>query len=361
MRRMFALALAAVLTVGLMAGCGTPVEEPSSVEEEPEIIGTAEHLRILLPSGSGEAVVLQYADVFCATLQERLADQGWAVDTVTLEVAASETASGKALDDGTADVIILPANRYFTYMDDTTLLMTATMNGISVDSTVAADWNGSVDPVRYTNEDRPYNRTLICATNSETGKKIAEKARDGVLTAEDLAAAHWMIPKLRDASDFIYPDLWLKDYELTMDALENVLTIDGYGALFAEAGGEQADVVVIAADQRIEYSLAWQLGREEIDYTGKFGLGHEDSIFNDIQVIGVTEPIWGDVMVISDAQEPYCEPGFQKAVIAAMEAMESDSNARAIWKCCGYTGFTPSADSNYDNIRDMAIFGVENE
>ena len=35
-----------------------------------------------------------------------------------------------------------------------------------------------------------------------------------------------------------------------------------------------------------------------------------------------------------------------------------NSAARAIWQSCGYTGFTTSGDSHYDNIRDLTVFGA---
>ena len=56
MKRILSLSLAAAMGLGLLAGCGPAREATSSAEEETPIVGTAEHLRVLLPSSAGAAV-----------------------------------------------------------------------------------------------------------------------------------------------------------------------------------------------------------------------------------------------------------------------------------------------------------------
>ena len=168
-----------------------------------------------------------------------------------------------------------------------------------------------------------------------------------------------MYAKASSSSDFFYPDLWLSEqFGKTLEDLPNLQAMDGYGALFSEASAEEADVIVIPADLRIDYAEAWKLAADDIDSTGKMGFGHEDSIFNEIQVLGVTAPIWGDVMVLRAGEEPFGDTDFQSDLLGAMDALEKDSDARAIWESCGYTGFTASGGSHYDNIRDRAVFGT---
>ncbi|MBS5650994.1 PhnD/SsuA/transferrin family substrate-binding protein [bacterium 210917-DFI.7.65] len=359
MKKFLSLLLSAALAALALTGCGTPQGEPSSAGETPPITGTAAHLNILLPYAASSAVVEQHRDGFIASLRHELADRGWAVEDITLSVAPTAAASGKALDDSTADLAILPASQYFTYSDDVDLLMTATKPGVSVNSLNAADWNGSAEHPTYTDEDCPYSRTLICATNSETGRALAQSAKNGTLTWEELSAAKWMYAKASSSSDFFYPDLWLSEqFGKTLEDLPNLQAMDGYGALFSEASAEEADVIVIPADLRIDYAEAWQLAADDIDSTGKMGFGHEDSIFNEIQVLGVTAPIWGDVMVLRAGEEPFGDTDFQSALLGAMDALEKDSDARAIWESCGYTGFTASGGSHYDNIRDRTVFGT---
>lgn len=359
MKRILSLSLAAALGLTLLAGCGPAPEAPSSAGEETPVVGTAEHLRVLLPSSAGAAVAAERSEAFCAALGEEMRRQGWVVEEITLETASTEASSGKALDDGTADVVILPASQYFTYSDDTDLLMTATRQGLSVTGEQAREWNGSVDAVSYTDEDCPYGRTLICATASDRGRALAEKAKNGTLAWEDLESARWMYAKATSSSDFFYPDLWLTEaFGKTLADVPNLMPLDGYGALFSEAARQEADVIVIPADLRVDYSAAWQLAPDDMDHTGKLGLGRTDSIFNEIQVIGVTEPIYGDVMAVRTEEEPFADTDFQTALVNAMDALENNEDARAIWATCGYTGFTPSGDSHYDNIREMTVFGA---
>ena len=359
MKRILTVSLAAALSLGLLAGCGSSAGDGASDNEPAPIVGETEHLHLLLPSTAGAAVVAQRGDAFCAALQQEMADRGWTVDEVTVSVAATEASSGKALDDGTADVVVFPASQYFTYSDDTDLLMTATRPGLSVNTTDAADWNGSVDAVTYTDEDCPYSRTLICSTVSDKGRALAQKAKDGTLTWEDLESAKWMYAKATSSSDFFYPDLWLtQQFGKTLEDLPNLMAIDGYGALMAEASRGEADVVVLAADLRVDYNTAWQLESDDMDYTGKMGLSRADSIFNELQVLGVTEPIYGDVLAVRTDEEPFADADFQTALIGAMDGLKNNEDARAIWQTCGYTGFVASGDSRYDNIRELTVFGV---
>ena len=193
MKRIMTLSLTAALALGLFSGCGGPSEEESASDDAPvAITGTAEHLTILLPPGADAATVAEHAEPFCAALDQEMRSQGWDVAEITVETAATSALAGKALDDGTADVAILPASQYFTYSEAATLLMTATRKGVSVSSETAADWNGSVDAPSYTDADVPYGRTLICTTQSETGRALAQAAKNGTLTWEELSQAKWI-------------------------------------------------------------------------------------------------------------------------------------------------------------------------
>ena len=358
MKRRLALLMAFLMSVSLLSGCGKPPVEESTAEAVP-IVGEVEQLRIVLPYGAGAKLVQSRSDGFADALQDAMAQQGWRVGEVTLSVAPTQAASGKALDDDVAELVILPANQFFTYDESAVMLMTATRAGISVKSQDPKAWNGSVDAPHYTDEDSPYGRTLICTTKSAKGRAIAESAKNGTLTWEELTQARWMYPQPETASDFIYPDLWLKArFDKTMLDLPDVIPVDGYGALFAEAGMGGADVIVLSADMRIDYAAAWQMPKDKLDPTGKAGLGHEDSIFNEILAIGVTAPIYGDVLTLRADEAPFTDAAFQQALIAAFKKLEQDKDAREIWHSCGYTGFTAAQSGGYDNIREVPILGA---
>ena len=139
MKKFLSRLLSAARAALALTGCGTPQAEPSSANETVPITGTATHLNILLPYTANSAVVEQHADGFITSLRQELAGRGWAMEDITLSVASTAAASGKALDDSTTDLAILPASQYFTYSDDVDLLMTATKPGVSVNSLNAAD------------------------------------------------------------------------------------------------------------------------------------------------------------------------------------------------------------------------------
>ena len=360
MKRGLLLLLTAVFGLGVLAGCGSEGKTEDSVSvAPPEIVGSVPQLRFLLPQEADKNIVDAHQAGFAAALQEALRQQGWTVDEIGLRVAETENAAGKALDDKSAEVAILPASQYFSYGDAAALLMTATKPGVSVDTTEPAPWNGSVDAPSYTDREVPYSRTLICTTVSPLGQEIAQQAKNGTLTWETMAEAEWLMPKTLLSSDFLYPQLYLKNtFGKQLEELPSMQTIDGYGALFHDAAVGAADVIVIAADKRIDYAEAWRLAEDQMDHTGKLGLGRKDSIFNEVQVIGVTDPIFGDVMALRTEEEPYQSEGFREALKAALGTMKNDPDARAIWESCGYTGFVALEDSAYDNIREETIYGA---
>ena len=55
-------------------------------------------------------------------------------------------AVGEALAAGTADVGLIPGGTYVLYEDGCDVLLTATRDGLSIDSDNAKDWNDNAPP-----------------------------------------------------------------------------------------------------------------------------------------------------------------------------------------------------------------------
>ena len=74
-------------------------------------------------------------------LTDELAKLGYDVGEVDITVGTSYEAVGEALSAGTADVGLIPGGTYVLYDDGCDVLLTATRDGLSIDSDNAKDWN----------------------------------------------------------------------------------------------------------------------------------------------------------------------------------------------------------------------------
>jgi len=137
---------------------------------------------------------------------------------------------------GTIDIGWLPGGTYALYSDDTEVILTATRNGLSNDSTDPATWNGDANATQKNGPQVTYYRSLIYATPSAYGKKLAEKVNNGeALTWEDLDGANWAVQKTSSSAGYIYPTMWLmENYDgKKISDLSHVTPLDsGYGTAF---------------------------------------------------------------------------------------------------------------------------------
>ena len=238
-----------------------------------------------------------------------MANLGYDIDEVDITVGTSYDATGEAMSAGSIDLGWLPGGTYALYSDDTDVILTATRNGLSNDSENPADWNGEANATQKNGPQVTYYRSLIYATPSEYGKKLAEKVNNGEkLTWEDLDGAKWAVQKTSSSAGYIYPTMWLmENYDgKKISDLSNVIPIDsGYGTAFSYAAAEQVDIIVCYADGRNDYEASWMLPTDQQDETGKQGMGRSDSIWNELNVIGVTEGIYNDTVAISKASPFY--------------------------------------------------------
>ena len=129
-----------------------------------------------------EFVPSKDADVIIAGTQNlpelvkaEMAKLGYDIDEVDITVGTSYDATGEAMSAGSIDLGWLPGGTYALYSDDTDVILTATRNGLSNDSTNPADWNGEANATKKDGPQVTYYRSLIYAAPTEYGKKLAEK------------------------------------------------------------------------------------------------------------------------------------------------------------------------------------------
>ena len=160
MKKILALLLVSVLCVGLLCGCGQS-SEPETAEEAPDAAGTEaeapagniaiETLRVAFVPSREPDEIITATEPLKELLTQELAKLGYDVGNVDITVGTSYEAVGEALSAGTADVGLIPGGTYVLYDDGCDVLLTATRDGLSIDSDSAKDWNDNA-PTEPTTE-----------------------------------------------------------------------------------------------------------------------------------------------------------------------------------------------------------------
>ena len=362
MKKILALILAMVLVLSLGA-CGAkeeaPATEAAAATEAPaaaETEAARPHFEKLtlefVPSKDADVIIAGTANL-PELVKAEMANLGYDIDEVEITVGTNYDATGEAMSAGTIDLGWLPGGTYALYSDDTEVILTATRNGLSNDSTNPADWNGEANKTLKDGPQVTFYRSLIYAAPTEYGKKLAEKVNAGeALTWEDLDGATWAVQKTSSSAGYIYPTLWLmENYGKKISDLSNVMPLDsGYGTAFSYAAAEQVDIIVCYADGRNDYEASWNLPVDQQDETGKQGMGREDSIWNELNVIGVTEGIYNDTVAISKESQFYT-PELKEALQNCFINIINTEEGKAIFDVYSHAGYAVAQDSDYDGAR----------
>ena len=339
--RILCLALAIMMAMSLLA-------IPAAAENQHFDKLTLE----FVPSKDADVIIAGTANL-PELVKAEMSKLGYDIDEVDITVGTSYEATGEAMSAGTIDVGWLPGGTYAIYSDDVDVLLTATRNGLSNDSTNPADWNGEENATKKDGPQVTYYRSLIYATPSEYGKVLADKVNNGEeLTWDDLNKANWAVLKTSSSAGYIYPTMWLmENYDgKTLQDLEHVTTLDGYGTAFSYAAAESVDIIVCYADGRNDYEASWMLPTDEQDETGKQGLGREKPIWDEMNVIGVTEGIYNDTVAISK-NSPYYTPELMEALQDCFINIINTEEGQAIFSVYSHTGYAKAVDSDYDGAR----------
>ena len=341
MKKTFALLLAAVLCLGSVAALAT---EPVKMDKL-----TFE----FVPSKDADVITTNTKNMPELVKVEML-KRGYDIGEVHISVGTNYPATAEAMATGAIDVGWLPGGTYVLYSDEVDVILTATRNGLSNDSTDPKSWNGEANKTLKNGPQVTYYRSLIYATPSAYGKELAAKVNAGeALTWEDLDKASWGVMGSTSSAGYIYPTLWLmENYGKKITDLSTALVMEGgYGTGFAQAAAEQLDIIVCYADGRNDYELAWTIPTTEKDPTGKAGMGRDTSIWEELNVIGVTAGIYNDTVSITKAKPEVYNPEFIKALQESLIAIIATEEGKAILDIYSHTGYMVAKDSDYDSAR----------
>lgn len=345
--------LLALLVLAMLAGCSSKSEETSTTTTDGNV--AIEDLKIEFVPSKDADVIKTGVEGLDQLIIDEMAKHGYDIGSVEITVGTSYDATGEALASGAIDLGWLPGGTYALYSDEVDVILTATRNGLSNDSTDPTTWNGEENATKKDGPQVTYYRSLIYATPSEYGKKLAEKVNNGEeLTWDDLNGATWAVQKTSSSAGYIYPTMWLmQNYDgKKISDLEHVVPLDsGYGTAFDQAAHEQVDIIVCYADGRNDYEAAWTLPEGEQDETGKQGFGREDSIWNELNVIGVTEGIYNDTVAITKANEDVYNEEFIAAMQESLINIINSEEGQAIFSVYSHTGYAVATDADYDGAR----------
>ena len=362
MKKLATMLLAGLMCVGLLADCGqgSETQEGTSTEstESTESAGTdaaedtaaaeetgtenktIDTLRIaFVPSREPEEIITA-TEPLKQLLTDELATLGYDVKEVDITVGTSYEAVGEALSAGTADVGLIPGGTYVLYDDGCDVLLTATRDGLSIDSDNPKDWNDNA-PTEPTTEQVTSYRALIIAGPSEKGQELAAKVNAGEeLTWEDVSSANWSVANSSSPAGYIYPSLWLQEnYEMNITDLPHAVQSDSYGSAFARLASGQVDVLCTYADARRDYEDEW---------TGEYAM--TNSIWDDTAVIGVTPAIYNDTISVSKTS-PIMDDAFKAALSEAFINIGNTEAGKEVISIYSHNGYLPAQSSDYDSER----------
>lgn len=369
MKKALSLLLAGVLCVGLLAGCGAQNSESqssstsstnsttssasstdssaNSTDSSTSTTASSETsnkkidtLRIaFVPSREPEEIITA-TEPLKQMLTDELATLGYDVGEVDITVGTSYEAVGEALAAGTADVGLIPGGTYVLYDDGCDVLLTATRDGLSIDSDNAKDWNDNA-PTEPTTEQVTSYRALMIAGPSEKGKELAAKVNAGeALTWEDVSSANWSVANSSSPAGYIYPSLWLQEnFDKNITDLPHAVQSDSYGSAFARLASGQVDILCTYADARRDYEDEW---------TTEYGM--TNSIWDDTAVVGVTPAIYNDTISVSKTS-PIMDDDFKQALGQAFINIGNTEEGKEVIAIYSHNGYQWAKSEDYDSER----------
>ena len=341
MKRSLALLLTLVMSLGLLAGCGSK----DTTADEPQQDGESgakqiETLKVAFVPSREPQEIITATEPLKQLLKDELAKEGYEVGEVEITVGTTYEAVGEGLEAGTIDVGLIPGGTYVLYDDGAEVILTATRNGLSKDSDNAKDWNDG-QPTEASEKQAVSYRALIIAGPSDKGQELAAKVNGGEeLTWEDLDSANWSIMGTFSPAGYIYPALWLQDhYGKGISDLSSAVQSDSYASAFARLASGQVDVLVTYADARRDYAERWNTE-----------FNREASIWEETNVIGVTAPIYNDTISVSKNSEI-----MDDALIAALQNafinIGNTDEGKQVIAIYSHNVYQKAQSSDYDNER----------
>ena len=350
MKKVTALVLSLVMTLGLLAACGggnqpagsTPSQGNGSQSQAPvqDSGKKLDILRVAFVPSREPSEIITATEPLKQMLKDELAKLGWDIGEVEITVGTTYEAVGEGLVAGPIDVGLIPGGTYVLYDDGAEVILTATRDGLSKDSDEAKDWNDGKATEASDKQAVSY-RALMIAGPSDKGQELAAKVNSGEeLTWEDINSANWSVMGTSSPAGYIYPALWLQDrFGKGISDLSSAVQADSYASAFARLASGQVDVLVTYADARRDYAERWNT---EFSRTA--------SIWEETNVIGVTAPIYNDTISVSKNSKSMSDDLIAALQDAFINIGNTDAGKEVI-AIYSHNGYQKANPTDYDNER----------
>ena len=342
MKKFISKMLVGVTAMSLLVGCGSDATKTETAQTTDAESGNVKIDKLTIgfvPSREPDEIVTA-TEPLKELLTTELAGLGYDIGEVDITVGTSFEAVGEGLSAGTIDVGLIPGGTYVLYDDGCDVLLTATRDGLSIESGDAKDWNDN-KPTEATTEQVTYYRALIIAGPSAAGQAVAEKVNNGEeLTWEDLDGLNWSVMNSSSPAGYIYPSLWLQDnYGKHITDLSHTALSDNYGTAFSRLASGQVDVLVTYADARRDNEDKW---------TSEYG--RSASIWDETNVIGVTDGIYNDTISVSKSS-PIMDDAFKAALSQAFINIGNTDAGKEVISIYSHNGYVEAKSEDYDSER----------
>lgn len=332
MKKAVSMVLTGAVCTGLLLGANAMICGAEGEMKQVDKLSIA-----FVPSREPEEIITA-VEPLKGLLTEEMAKLGYEIGEVDITVGTSYEAVGEALSAGTADVGLIPGGTYVLYDDGCDVLLTATRDGLSIDSDNPKDWNDQT-PTEASDKQVTSYRALMIAGPSEKGKELAAKVNAGEeLTWDDISSANWSVMNSSSSAGYIYPSLWLlQNYDKNITELPHAVQADSYGSAFARLASGQVDVLCTYADARRDYVDKWN---------SEYAM--ENSIWEDTAVIGVTPAIYNDTISVSKTMDEDLKAALSEAFIN----IGNTDEGKEVIAIYSHQGYQPAQDSDYDSERE---------
>lgn len=349
MKRALAMALAMILCLGLLAGCGGQNSENGGGSQQPNTDTTqaedsgpkqVDKLSVYFVPSREPSEIVTATEPLKQLLKDEMLKEGYDIGEVEITVGTTYEAVGEALVAGTADVGLIPGGTYVLYDDGCDVILTATRDGLSKDFDDPKDWNDGT-PTEASDKQAVSYRALLIAGPSEKGQALVAKVNAGEeLTWDELNAANWSVMGSSSPAGYIYPALWLQDrYSKGITDLASAVQSDSYASAFARLASGQVDVLVTYADARRDYAERWNTE-----------FGREGSIWEETGLIGVTAPIYNDTVSVSKTSSKM-DADMIAALQNAFINIGNTPEGKEVIAIYSHNGYQKAQSSDYDNER----------
>lgn len=349
MRRALAMALAMILCLGLLAGCGGQdsgngggSQQPNTDTTQAEDSGPkqVDKLSVYFVPSREPSEIVTATEPLKQLLKDEMLKEGYDIGEVEITVGTTYEAVGEALVAGTADVGLIPGGTYVLYDDGCDVILTATRDGLSKDFDDPKDWNDGT-PTEASDKQAVSYRALLIAGPSEKGQALVAKVNAGEeLTWDELNSANWSVMGSSSPAGYIYPALWLQDrYSKGITDLASAVQSDSYASAFARLASGQVDVLVTYADARRDYAERWNTE-----------FGREGSIWEETGLIGVTAPIYNDTVSVSKTSSKM-DADMIAALQNAFINIGNTPEGKEVIAIYSHNGYQKAQSSDYDNER----------